>query len=432
MWTIAAVVALAAPLQSRSPIAVGTESSSVPTAAVVGTEDDEESALDAALDRAGDRAETWRAALAAADDFDTDLRADLGFLVTHMPTRDLLELDPKWVVRDATLAREAWSRAPWHEQVPLEMYRDAILPYANVDEPREDWRPELRARFLPLVEECTTPGEAAQVLNREVFAALGVKYSTKRARANQAPSETIEQGLASCTGLSILLADACRAVGVPARLAGIGAWPHKNGNHTWIEVWDGEGWRFTGAAEYDANGLDRAWFVGDARRAQKGDRLHAVMATTWRGGGGTFHLPWAPEATWVNGVDVTEEDGKVAVRVRVWADGERVATDAFLSPRPNDGVLIAAIMVGRSRGATADMNDMLEFRVEPGTRWKLSAKHGEVTRGLELGAVTDTRTVDLDLTEGDAQREVGGQEREDDLVRSDPARARPTASRPTR
>ncbi|QDU86271.1 Transglutaminase-like superfamily protein [Planctomycetes bacterium Pla163] len=435
MWTIAIVVALAAPLQSPSPIGAGTESGSVPTAVLVGAADDERSALDAALERAGDRAEAWRAALAAAAEFDPDLGADLRFLVEHMPTRDLLELEPSWVVRDAMLAREAWSQAPWHEQVPLEMFRDAILPYANVDEPREDWRPELRARFLPLVAECTTPGEAAQVLNREVFAALGVKYSTKRRRANQAPSETIEQGLASCTGLSILLADACRAVGVPARLAGIGAWPHKNGNHTWIEVWDGEAWRFTGAAEYDANGLDRAWFVGDARHAVKGDRLHAVMAVTWRSGGGSFHLPWAPEAAWVNGVDVSDryapdevvDDGKVAVRVRVWANGERVEADATILPRSRTDEVDLVPLDGRSRGATADMNDMLEFRVEPGTRWKLSAKHGELTRELELGAVTASRTVDLDLTGGSAEQSLGGQEVAEDLVRTDPSRARQRA-----
>ena len=67
------------------------------------------------------------------------------------------------------------------------------------------------------------------------FGQLSVKYSTARKRANQSPKESIEQGLASCTGLSILLADACRSVGVPARLAGIPSWKNKNGNHTWVE-----------------------------------------------------------------------------------------------------------------------------------------------------------------------------------------------------
>src|SRR6478752_4758171 len=47
---------------------------------------------------------------------------------------------------------------------------------------------------------------------------LKVGYSTERRAANQSPSESRESGKASCTGLSILLSDACRSVGIPARL----------------------------------------------------------------------------------------------------------------------------------------------------------------------------------------------------------------------
>ena len=117
--------------------------------------------------------------------------------------------------------------------------------------------------FLPLVKGCATPGEAAQVLNRTIFNMVDVHYSTGRKRALASPSESIAQHKATCTGLSILLADACRACCVPARLVSV-RWPHKAGNHTWVEVWDGERWRFCGADEPDPKGLDRAWFVGDA------------------------------------------------------------------------------------------------------------------------------------------------------------------------
>ena len=75
--------------------------------------------------------------------------------------------------------------------------------------------------------------------------------------------------MATCTGLSIMLVEACRAVGVPARVAGIASWPGRGGNHTWVEVWD-DGWHFVGAAEPDEKGLDHAWFVGDAAKAIKG------------------------------------------------------------------------------------------------------------------------------------------------------------------
>lgn len=467
MWTIAAAFVLASPIQLLAPsteratagpvdetmasVASGGQVAVGPVMADLGAQDpaDERdatalaAALERALERAGERAPDWRRALDATAKASADQGADVRFLVTHMPTQDLLALDPWWVARDAALAREAWTGANWAEQVPLEVFRDAILPYANVDEPREDWRPELRARFAPLVAECASPGEAAQVLNRELFRALGVRYSTKRTRANQAPSETIEQGLASCTGLSILLADACRAVGVPARLAGIGAWPHKNGNHTWVEVWDGEAWRFTGAAEYNADGLDRAWFASDAKRAQKGDPLHAVMATTWRSGGGTFHLPWAPEAGWVNGVDVTDryapeelvDDGKVAVRVRVWADGERVERAAMLilqDLQPYLGLMFGEpVHTGVSPSATADMNDMLEFRVEPSrvirSDWTLYVESGDEPTVVTLDDVRSTITVDVDLTGEGTRVEREEVDIDDALVRRDPVAARQLA-----
>ena len=41
-------------------------------------------------------------------------------------------------------------------------------------------------------------------------------------------------------GVSILLADALRSAGIPARVAGTPAWNGKteNGNHNWVEVYD--------------------------------------------------------------------------------------------------------------------------------------------------------------------------------------------------
>ena len=139
----------------------------------------------------------------------------------------------------------------------------------------------MNAICQPLVKDCKTPGEAAQRLNEKLFGEIQVKYSTQRKRANQAPSESIEQGLASCTGLSILLVDACRSVGVPARLAGIPSWPNKQGNHTWVEVWD-DGWHFTGAAEPNGQGLNHAWFQGDASLAKKDSRLNAIYAVSFK------------------------------------------------------------------------------------------------------------------------------------------------------
>ena len=262
--------------------------------------------LDAALARAGDNARELRKALADAP---AAQREAIAFLVAHMPERDLQMLKAEFLLADAALAHEARATAPWGSAIPDEVFLDAVLPYAHLDEAREAWRASLRAQCLPMVEGCARPGEAACRLNAKLFPAVNVRYSTKRQRANQSPSESMAQGLASCTGLSILLADACRSVGVPARIAGIASWPGRGGNHTWVEVWD-DGWHFLGAAEPDPAGLDRGWFAGEAAGAIEGDQRRGLFAVSWGATGQHFPLTWAPRAKWPNGVEVTARYAK--------------------------------------------------------------------------------------------------------------------------
>ena len=145
------------------------------------------------------------------------------------------------------------------------MFFNDVLPYASLDEPRDPWRAAFYKLASEIVHDCTNATDAAQALNRQLFIRVNVHYNLARKRNNQSPKESIEQHKATCTRLAIILVDACRAVGIPARIAGVSEWVHKAGNHTWVEVWDGD-WHFTGADEYDQNGLDRGWFNGDSAK----------------------------------------------------------------------------------------------------------------------------------------------------------------------
>lgn len=324
---------------------------------------------------------------------DPALAESMEFLLAHMPEHDREGLDPALLEENIRLAHAVFDAAPWRDQVPAEIFRDAVLPYASVDEAREPWRSVLHARCAPLVAGCRTPGDAALVLNRELFPRLGVRYSTARARPNQAPSESIESGLASCTGLSILLVNACRAVGVPARIVGIGAWPHKRGNHTWVEIWD-DGWRFVGAAEPDPAGLDRGWFIADATRAVPGDPRHAIMAATWRRTGRSFHLPWNPEASFVPGVDVSQRyagprtvpEGHGELRVRAWRGGRRVAAMVRIEPVGWQEPAPAGPRRGVARDEAHDLNDMLSFVVPAPSAWSIVADDGVATATHLVGS----------------------------------------------
>lgn len=314
-------------------------------------------AFEAALIDAGaNRAELER----AIDGVPEDQREGMRWLITHMPASDRATLTSAFLVEHCTLAYASWRAAPWHSEVPNDVFLDAILPYASVDERRDAWRKDFRERFLPLVADAKTAGEAATKLNRTIFELVNVRYSTKRKKAQQSPYESMESGLASCSGLSILLIDACRAVGVPARFVGTASWSDDSGNHSWVEVWD-DGWHFTGAAEPTGRKLDRGWFKNRAKTAKAGDPKYGVFAVTWADSPHAFPLVWDPSNTTIRAVDVTDRyartdpvvpAGCARVFVRVRDGAERKAV--LLTLRDATG---KTLFEGTSRDETADAND---------------------------------------------------------------------------
>ncbi len=322
--------------------------------------------MDQSLARAG----TNRVALEAAlTGIPAAQRDAMQFLVENMPGRDLQTLSAAYLLENVALAGQALAEAPWRDRISRELFLNDVLPYASVNERRDAWRKELHDKCAPLVKDCRSPGEAACRLNERLFPLVKVRYSTQRRRADQGPLETMETGLASCTGLSILLIDACRSVGVPARLVGIPSWVDKRGNHTWVEVWDGD-WHFLGAAEPDPNGLDHGWFIGDASRAIRDSREHAIYASSFRPTGLSFPLVWAPRANYVNAVNVTDrytrkatppdpDKTRLLVTVRDLVTGRRVAA----SVQVLDPADAAFLLEGTSRDDKFDTNDLLESAV---------------------------------------------------------------------
>jgi predicted peptidase len=258
--------------------------------------------VDQALTKAKDnRAELEKALAGVAK----DQRKGMAFLIANMPQSDLKSLKADFLLANVELAYKARGEVPWGKDIPEAVFLNDVLPYANVDEKRDAWRTDFYKVCMPIVKECKTPSEAAMKLNVEVFPKLKLGYSTQRKAPNQSPKESIEQGKASCTGLSIVLSDACRAVCVPARLAGTPLWANKRGNHTWVEIWDQE-WHFTGACEPDKNGLDRGWFVGDAAQAKKDSFEHAIYAASFQKSKQHFPLVWAMNNKEVPAENVTD------------------------------------------------------------------------------------------------------------------------------
>lgn len=231
-------------------------------------------------------------------------QAGMKFLLDNLPPFDRDKVKAEMLIANTKLAYRAVSEVPWGKKLPEDVFLNAVLPYANLDETREDWRTDLYNRYIGLAKSCKTPGEAALKLNEKLFPDLNVKYhATKRRKPNQSPSESIKLGYASCTGLSILLVDACRAVGVPARIAGTAMWFDNSGNHTWVEVWDNGEWKYIGAAE--PGPFNQTWFSEKASKADASDPRHAIYAVSYKRTGEAFVLSWNPGLKDIHATNVT-------------------------------------------------------------------------------------------------------------------------------
>lgn len=271
----------------------------------------------------------------ALEQVSQDRRAGMEFLIKYMPDRDREELSADYLLEHVNLAYEARNAHDWAKNIPEEIFLNDVLPYASFNEKRESWRRDFRDRFSKYVNNSQTLEEAVRAINENAKEELEVIYSTERPKPDQAPQESMSCGLASCTGLSVLLVDAFRSVGIPARIAGTPNWTQKQGNHNWVEVWIDGVWYFT---EYYFDDLDQAWFLNDAGQANPNDKKYWIYATSFKPTSDSVHFPlvWDLDIQYVNAENVTDRyisiykekneeekaklDGKAKVEIKMFKD----------------------------------------------------------------------------------------------------------------
>ncbi len=324
------------------------------------------------------------------------------FLVENMPPSDKENLSAQFLSENLDLALKARTIFPWARKVPEEIFLNDILPYAVLDEPRDPWRADFLEKASPLVKEAKTASEAAQILNRDFFKLINTHYHTERKRTNQSPKESMEQGKATCTGLSIILVDACRAVGIPARAVGTPLWSDKSGNHTWVEIWDG-GWHFTGADEYNKKGLNHGWFAAQAAKADATKPEHSIYATTWKEGGGVFLMAWSPESSDVAGINVTDRYAtKTApsantLGIRFFKGDQRIVMKGTQTTEAG-----TPISTFETKAGTTDLNDMPRLPIGIGKPFRLRFEIG--SEPFETAPITFPRDSNiLEIRRADLQ-----------------------------
>lgn len=253
------------------------------------------------LERAGDNVAALKRAI---ESIEPAYRADMEWLIATMPEIDLKALTAEFLLKNVRLAERARLEAPWGKDMPESIFRQYVLPYANVNERRDDWRQDFFDRFTKDAWKFKDPIDATKWINDHLPDALNVHFhATKRKKPDQSPYESMELNYASCTGLSILVIDACRACGIPARMVGCPAWKKVQGNHNWVEVWWNR-WYNVGDSGSDPRGVD--WVRERCMtETDPDDWVHAVYAAVWRPTNTKYPLVWAFEIEYVPAVNIT-------------------------------------------------------------------------------------------------------------------------------
>ena len=331
-------------------------------------------ALNEAFQKAGANALELKQAL---NNIPVSQKEGVAFLIANMPARDLRTLTAGFLLENVDYAYRARDKYPWARELPDSIFLNEVLPYVSMNERRDNWRKDFFNRFDKYVAGCTDIRSAIDSVNRNIKDEVKVEYNTRRKKPDQSPYESMEQGMASCSGLSVLLTDAFRAVGIPSRIAGTPNWHDNRGNHSWNEVWIDGDWYFT---EYYPSGLNKSWFLADAGQADPNDREHAIYATSFKPADTSFPLVWDSTITYVHAHNVTERYIRIyqdaerekqlagnRINVKVWMfkspvctlnGDDRVATnvDVFSGGEQIGG--------GRTSGPTRDINDVLTFKLE--------------------------------------------------------------------
>ncbi|MFW5753742.1 MAG: transglutaminase-like domain-containing protein [Marinilabiliaceae bacterium] len=362
--------------------------------------------LDSALADAGENRDQLEEALQQVPDSQKEAMA---FLISYMPGRDLENLSAGFLVENVHYAYLARDKFPWTRDLPDSVFFNEVLPYASLNERRDNWRGDFFERFSKYVEDADNIREAIDSVNQNINDEVGVEYNTDREKSDQSPYESMEQGMATCTGLSVLLTDAFRAVGIPSRIAGAPSWHDDRGNHTWNEVLIDGKWYFT---EYYPAGLNESWFVADAGRADADNPKYAIWASSFKPTGEHFPLIWDMSIKYVPGVNVTDryvslyearqkekvESGDlVPVKVAMYKDessasgpDDRVAqnVDVFADDEQVGG--------GQTSGPRSDLNDVLTFYLEKDKTYSFRYTDEEGNKQVVKKKV-GTEPVSLDL-----------------------------------
>ncbi|WP_026713896.1 transglutaminase-like domain-containing protein [Flavobacterium daejeonense] len=328
-----------------------------------------EALLHTALEKSGDRKDSLQYLLNTVPMHHYEAAS---FLIAYMPERDLKSLSIPYIKDQLDGAYKVKKEFSWCAKLPDSIFLNEVLPYYCFDENRDNWRNDFYLKFSPLVKDSKNVREAIKAVTANIRNVLSVDYNVNRSIVNISPFQSIKEKMATCTGLSFLLVDAFRSVGIPARMAGTPMWTNMKGNHSWVEVWVNGQWYFT---EYYPEDLNKSWFLADAGRADISNPRHWIYASSYKPKETYFRLEWDTLSTAIHAENVTQryidlyEKEKVLENLKpdeVWISLQLYKSNKKLQ-RISEKVAIVQegkeLDFGFSPSPIDDLNKFLKFKV---------------------------------------------------------------------
>ena len=75
-------------------------------------------------------------------------RAGMEWLIKHMPEEDLKTVTSRFLLDNCALAYKSRKQFTWGASVPDSIFFEYVLPFASLNERRENWRKDFYYRFL--------------------------------------------------------------------------------------------------------------------------------------------------------------------------------------------------------------------------------------------------------------------------------------------
>lgn len=152
---------------------------------------------------------------------------------------DLTTLKADTVIAHIDAAFAAWRSKPWAKGVTFDTFKRYVLPYRGSEEPVEDWRTPLAARFAGVETQLKDPTDgraAAAIIRKGVDQIIGFSELYYLHPTDQSYSQMVNAKLGRCEDITNMCLYAWRANAIPCTMDYTPFWANRDNNHAWEVV----------------------------------------------------------------------------------------------------------------------------------------------------------------------------------------------------